>query len=226
MADVEKIGKVGESFIRQFSSDSSVFFFRAGMAVDADGSPRAYHPEKGKGLDWLGNAGNEEEGWWALVTDKKGSPVVQGDADPAPGFYISTTTLENQSKPETDPSRYVDSETIPFFVLPGNQLFGAKLGDFDFVVNPTNGKSCGCIFADTGPGDEIGEGSIALAKALGINANPKNGGANDGLAYIVFPGSGPGWPSSADEINKKATKLFENWGGMEKIKKGLPRLTW
>jgi Fungal chitosanase of glycosyl hydrolase group 75 len=226
MADVDKIGKVGESFIRQFSSDPSVFFFRAGMAVDADGSPHAYHPVKGKGLDWLGNAGNEEDGWWALVTDADGKPVVQGATDPAPGFYISTTTLENQSKRETDTNRYVDSETVPFFVLPSDELFGAEVGDFGFVINPSNGKSCGCIFADTGPGDEIGEGSIALAKALGLNADPKAGGIDDGLAYIVFPGTKSGWPLSADEIHKKSTKLFEDWGGLEKIKKGLPNLEW
>jgi hypothetical protein len=26
------------------------------MEIDADGSPHAYHPVNGRGLDWLGNA--------------------------------------------------------------------------------------------------------------------------------------------------------------------------
>jgi hypothetical protein len=30
--------------------------------------------------------------WWALVT-RNGRPIVQGADDPAPGFYVSTTTL-------------------------------------------------------------------------------------------------------------------------------------
>lgn len=226
MSNVEKIGEVGDSFIRRFSSDTTIFFFRAGMMIDADGSPHAYHSDDSKGLDYLANAGNDRDGWWALVTDEKGNPIVQGAGEPAPGFFISITSLEDTNKDRKDPSRYVDSEKIPFFVLPAGNTFGADLGDFGFVVNPVNGKSCGCIFADTGPADEIGEGSIALAKALGINANPKTGGIDDGLAYIVFPGTKSGWPLSTDEVCQKAAKLFKDWGGLAKIQVGLPNLDW
>jgi Fungal chitosanase of glycosyl hydrolase group 75 len=227
-AEVIVIDQLGETKVRRFSDDSSIFFFRAGLAIDADGAPHAYHPDDDPGLDYLENAGHPGD-WWALVTDTgepDGAPIIQGSHDPAPGFYISMTTLEDQSKKRTDPKHYVDAEAIPFFVLPGNKKFGTKLGDFGFVVNSANGKSCGCVFADTGPVDELGEGSIALAKALGVDASPKDGGVDDGLAYVVFPSSGPGWPSSTDEIQKKATKLFKDWGGMAKIKQGLPRLKW
>jgi Fungal chitosanase of glycosyl hydrolase group 75 len=220
-----KIDKVGESFIRRFSSDSSIFFYRAGMSVDADGSPHAYHKDNNKGLDLLEYAG-EPGNWWALVTDDDGDPVIQDSGDPAPGFYISITALEDQTKEERDPRRYVDAEKIPYFVLPGDKKFGAKLGDFGFVVNPSNGKSSGCIFADIGPDDEIGEGSIALAKALEIDSDPKSGGIDDGLAYVVFPGTRNGWPISADIINNESTQLFDNWGGLQKIKNGLPNLDW
>jgi hypothetical protein len=222
---IDKIALVGESYIRRFSTDSSIFFFRAGMMVDADGSPRAYHQDNSKGLDFLGNAGVDGN-WWALVTDNEGNPIVQGARDPAPGFYISMTSLVDPSKRPNDPQRYVDAETIPYFVLPSDQKFSANLGDFGFVVNPANGKSCGCIFADVGPENEIGEGSISLAKKLGINSNPKGGGIEDGLAYIVFPGTKSGWPLSADAIQQKASQLFESWGGLAKIKQGLPNLNW
>jgi hypothetical protein len=223
--DVVKIDKVGESFIRRFSSDSSIFFYRAGLSVDADGSPRAYNKDDDKGLDFLRNAGKPGN-WFALVIDDDGEPVVQSAEDPAPGFFISITALEDQTKKERNPKRYVDAEKIPYFVLPRNKRFGAKLGDFGFVINPSNNKSSGCIFADTGPKNEIGEGSIALAKALGINSNPKTGGVNDGLAYIVFPNTKSGWPLSANIIQKTSTQLFEEWGGIQKIKKGLPKLDW
>lgn len=225
---VNIIDQVGESKIRRFSTDPAIFFYRAGMMVDADGSPHAYHQDNTKGLDFLANAGKPGD-WWALVTDTgeaDGKPIVQGARDPAPGFYISMTSLEDSSKKTQDPKRYVDSETIPYFVLPSDRTFGAGLGDFGVVVNPLNKKICGCVFADIGPDDEIGEGSISLAKALGINANPKNGGVNDGLAYIVFPGSKSAWPLTAEAISQKTTKLFTTWGGIEKIKQGLPRLNW
>src|SRR5262245_50331332 len=68
----------------------SAVFYAGGMMIDADGAYRAYHPAN-KGLDFLANGGKPGN-WWALVTENgkpSGTPVVQGPADPAPGFYIS-----------------------------------------------------------------------------------------------------------------------------------------
>jgi hypothetical protein len=224
---VNIIDQVGDSKIRRFSSDASIFFYRAGMAIDADGSPHAYHPNN-IGLDDIRNAG-EPGNWYGVVTDtgkSSGEPIIQGSHDLAPGYFVSATSLVDTSKARIDSRRYVNAETIPYFVLPGNNTFGSKLGDFGFVINSKNSKSCGCIFADTGPADKIGEGSIALAKELGINPSPKNGGTDDGLAYVVFPGSRIGWPLPVDEIHQKATKLFKDWGGFAKMKQGLPSLNW
>jgi hypothetical protein len=97
------------------------------MMIDADGAYRAYHPAN-KGLDFLANGGKPGN-WWALVTENgkpSGTPVVQGPADPAPGFYISTTSLEDPAFGRKDPRRYVDSESIPYIVLPGGKLGSAK----------------------------------------------------------------------------------------------------
>lgn len=63
------------------------FFFKAGMAIDADGVPSAYHPEN-KGIDGIEHAG-EPGNWWAFVTDNgkpDGKPVVQSKSDPYPDF--------------------------------------------------------------------------------------------------------------------------------------------
>jgi Fungal chitosanase of glycosyl hydrolase group 75 len=222
------IDDVGDSHIRRFSDDSSIFFYRAGMTIDADGAYHAYHP-KDIGLDWLANAG-EPGNWYGVVTDTgraDGKPIIQKSGDPAPGYHVSATTLEDTTKARTDPRRYVNAEEIPFFVLPGNKTMGARLGDFGFVVNSLNGKGCGCIFADTGPANKIGEGSIALANELGIkNTSPKDGGVEDGLVYVVFPGSRSGWPMAVDEIHQRATKLFKDWGGFAKVKQGVPSLEW
>ncbi len=222
------LGRIRYSNIYTFLEDPSAYFFEAGMMIDADGACRAYHPQPGKGQDYLGNAGKPGN-WWALVTDdgkKTGAPVIQGPNDPAPGYYISTTSLQDSSKERTDPTRYVDADTVPFFVLPGNARFGASLGDFGFVVNSKNGKSCGCIYADSGPAGNIGEGSIALAEALGVPSSPKNGGTGHGIVFVVFPGSRKGWPMSTDEIKATGEEIFAQWGGMDRLKAALPEIEW
>lgn len=198
--------------------EKQAFFFSAGMAIDADGAPDAYHPEN-IGKDHLGNAGRPGN-WWALVTDTgdpSGTPLIQQAGDPSPGFYISATALEDRTKPTRDPKRYVDSNTIPYLVLPSNQRGGARLGDLGFAVNRANGKSSPAIFADLGPRNKLGEGSIKLAERLGVPANPRHGGASRGIVYVVFPGSGNGKPKTLQEIDDEGKTLFEAWGGMRRL---------
>jgi hypothetical protein len=228
MSTIKFLKRIGYSDINTLEDDDSVFFYEAGMMIDADGAYRAYHPDNKSGLDYLGNGGKPGN-WWALVTDNgqpSGNPITQQQTDPAPGFYISTTTLEDQSKDRTDPQRYVDSESINFIVLPGRLALGAKLGDLAVVIKP-KGNVCGyAVYADVGPANKIGEASIALASTLGIPSSPKNGGIGHGLAYIVFPGSQPDWPLTQPQIDQAGTKLFTDWGGLEKAKECFPDLPW
>jgi len=199
---------------------SLTFFFKAGMAVDADGAPTAYHPTHGKGLDNLANAGHPGN-WFGVVTDtghKDGKPVVQGPKDPAPGFYVSPTALQNKHLSRTDPQRYVDSSAIPYISLPGHHasVFHAALGDLAMVINGRNGRSSAAIYADSGPRKKIGEGSIALATALGLNPSARRGGTEShSIIYIVFPHSGNGAPLTADAISQKGLNLFNAWGGQK-----------
>src|SRR5579872_5891755 len=68
--------------------------FHAGMAIDADGSPRAYHPDN-TGLDDLKHGGYPGN-WWGVATSNElstGEPLLQNSSDPAPGNYVSTTSL-------------------------------------------------------------------------------------------------------------------------------------
>src|ERR1700712_2238445 len=73
-----------------YKDDSKqLYFFTGAFMIDADGSPRAYHKDDKKALDYLSNGG-EPGNWWALVTDThepSGTPLVQGPSDPAPGYY-------------------------------------------------------------------------------------------------------------------------------------------
>ena len=194
--------------------DKSALFFQADLAVDADGAPRAYHPTNDKiALDFKAN------GFPFAVVHVNGKPHIQGPGDPAPGFFVSTTSLEDKTKVVTDPRRYVNSEVIPYVVLPpalvGNGK--AKLGDLAVVINKKKGKSTFAIFADIGPKTKLGEGSIALAAALEVKKNPKTGGPVVDLIYIVFPGSGNGKPRSLDEINGNGQASFAEFGGMEQV---------
>jgi len=198
------------------------FFYKSILAIDADGAFRAYHPSDRLGLDSLAHAGHRGD-WWALVTDNgktSGRPVVQGKSDPAPGYYVSTTALYDPNNPNTrDPHRYVDAATIPYIVLHPTALNHARLGDFATVVNFQNGKISAAIVADeSAPDLPVGEGSIALAEALGINSSPRHGGKDGGVAYLIYPGSGNGRPRPLKEIVANSNQLFAAWGGFDRLK--------
>jgi len=210
------------------AEDDSAFFYESGLMIDADGAYHAYHPDGRSGLDYLGNAG-QPGNWWALVTDNgkaDGDPVTQSDSDPAPGFYVSTTSLEDSNCDRKDPRRYVNAEAVNFIVLPGRLGLGAKLGDFAVVIRPATGAYDYAVYADVGPASKIGEGSIALAATLGIPSSPKSGGIAHGLVYIVFPGSAQSWPLSQPEIDQNAAGLFSTWGGVDTAKDCFPDLDW
>ena len=90
------------------ASDVAALVYQAGLAVDADGAYRAYHTDNRLGLDSIKHASHLGN-WWALATDTgepSGHPVVQGKNDPAPGYYVSITSLYDASiASERDPRR-------------------------------------------------------------------------------------------------------------------------
>jgi hypothetical protein len=218
VAPVEVVATIGGVRVRRRRGEKALFFV-AGMAIDADGAPRAYHPHGSPpGLDLLANAGHPGN-FFALVT-VNGIPVVQSQRDPAPGFFVSTTALEDPSRPKRDPRRYVDSSAIPYVVVPGRLLQeGVRLGDFATVRNRKNRKVTHAIVADTGPAGKIGEGSMALARATGIRESPKTGGQAGDVAYVVFAGSGNRRPRTKAEIDAQGARLLERWGGLERLER-------
>jgi N-acetylmuramoyl-L-alanine amidase len=112
-------------------------------------------------------------------------------------------------------NEYVDSEVVPFFVLPGNFAdsgIAVSLGD---VARITYGdKSVFAIFADVGPKDKIGEASIAAIQAVG--GNPWNAdrtkivrGIPHGVVYEILPGtSNLERTVDFDSIQKYGEELF------------------
>jgi hypothetical protein len=91
----------------------------------------------------------------------------------------------------------VDADVTPFYVLPIGSPFnssgrGIDMGQVAACIY-NNGSSTGIAYAvfldEDGVSTEIGEGSAALSRFLGINPDPGYGGSESGNTYIVFPGS-------------------------------------
>jgi len=171
-----------------------------------------------KGLDALANAGAPGN-WYGILTDRHGQPVVQKAGDPFPGFYISTTSLADPSKHETDPLRYLDSNKINFVALPPHT--GAQPGDLVVVVNWPTKKIAYAVFGDGGsPGYFEGEGSIALAGALGLGTSLHSGGTDKhDIVFLVFPGKHlePRFPKSQLAIDMLGIGTFTAWGGLARL---------
>jgi hypothetical protein len=132
------------------------------------------------------------------------------------------TSLRSQHGSPTDPGSYVNSETVPYLVFPGEFLSLEGVGGFGDLAmarNLANGRGSWAIVADQAPADHpLGELSIRLAENLGgVNVSPRNG---DGLApgaiqYVVFPHSrlDPPWPQGSETLAARATELFGAIGG-------------
>jgi Fungal chitosanase of glycosyl hydrolase group 75 len=193
--------------------------FTAGMTIDADGAPNAYAPNN-RGLDYTANA-RDAHGWVALVTNESGRPVLQKNGRYR-GYYVSTTSLQQGNVSDLrSPKRYIDATKVPYIALPQDfaRTFDIHLGDLVVVVNQAIGRSAYAIYADVGPGGRIGKGSVALAEALGIPANPRHDSVADGIIYLVFPGS-----RRADDrvttrnVKSAAARLYRRWGGRQKLR--------
>ncbi|EFE71105.1 secreted protein [Streptomyces viridosporus ATCC 14672] len=102
--------------------------------------------------------------------------------------YFSAATAFAQSD-----GRPLSSEDLPFVVVP------APSAVWDYRAHGVRGGSVVAVVyqdrvqygvvGDTGPADVIGEASYAMAEALGINPDPRSGGAPSGVTYIVFKDS-------------------------------------
>ena len=197
----EALIKIGGAVVSRLGAALS---WCGALAIDADGSPHAYR-QGGGGLDSIMDAHADVHDpaskWVGVVTKPDGSPVVQGAGDSAPGFLVSPTALRDHSKAATDPRAYVNSEEVPYISTPPElEQLGVRLGDLALVSH--GDCESAAIVADVGPHRKIGEGSIALARALGIDGNARHGGTDHGVSFLVWPSSAssPAWPRSSEDI--------------------------
>ncbi|MFK4111096.1 glycoside hydrolase family 75 protein [Streptomyces sp. NPDC002176] len=86
--------------------------------------------------------------------------------------------------------RPLDAERLPCIVIPptsaiwDHRAHGVRGGSVAAVLYRDRVRYA--VVGDTGPRDLIGEASYATARALGIDPDPRDGGAHSGVTYIVF----------------------------------------
>lgn len=98
------------------------------------------------------------------------------------GYFGSLTALKNDlvgDKSECEIENQVNPMTVPALVLLGGKNVikehGAKVGDLVVAYNPKTNIVVSAVIGDTGPKDNLGEGSIYLnMKLLGATTPPKN----------------------------------------------------
>lgn len=221
----------GKILYKIYKDAANTVVWQARAHICADGCPQAYHPSN-TGLDHLRAAGRPRSGagndhcrweWWGITTRPNGCPYVQTASHPFPGYYVSTTALVDGRYAESDPARFVDADKVPYLVMPLGRYAPAQKGDYGYVVHRPTGTGVPVIFAELGPGDETGELSMETARRLGLNPNPRNGGSERrDFLYLTFSGTKDSGRWNVQTIERKATMLFERWGGMARVRRTPP----
>lgn len=197
----------GEGFTATIWEDhTGRVWFTADADIDADGAngqnggPAAYMVGD-RGTEALANGGMKMAGGRVICAEPWARDIVILGTDNQPkvfsgGIIASLTWYRHPKKAKNDPSAYVDSETVPYIVVP------------PLVIQATAGivrgckarvtlrdKSVECLVADKSPRTKIGELSIAAARAIGLNSSPRHGGTEKPeLLYELWPGvAAPGF---------------------------------
>ena len=118
----------------------------------------------------------------ATVKDQGKNVPCVFTSGPFIGYFGSLTALRNgltTNKGECDINDQVNPVTVPALVLAGGdnvmKRFGARVGDLLFAFDPGTGRFSAAIIGDTGPADNLGEGSVFLnMQLLGTTAAPSN----------------------------------------------------
>jgi hypothetical protein len=136
------------------------------------------------------------------------------DADGASAAWRGDPTGQSSTSLQYRDGTSLDPTALSYFVLPigfDGRHPGVHLGDVAAVIY--RGHVAYAIYGDRGPRTKIGEGSIALARALGIDPSPTHGGTGGGVTYLVFPGSGTRHPLTQAEIDRRGAALLHRAGG-------------
>lgn len=93
---------------------------------------------------------------------------------PFTGYFVSLTALKQGlaagAAGECRANDQLDERVIPALVLAGGNTpmkqWGVRVGDLVVTRNKSNGATVAAVVGDTGPNDNLGEGSVALNMSL------------------------------------------------------------
>ncbi|HEV7643890.1 MAG TPA: hypothetical protein VGO50_08130 [Pyrinomonadaceae bacterium] len=121
------------------------------------------------------------------------------------GYFGSLTALKNGltvgQRGECEVDNQINPIRIPALVLVGGtnavKTFGARVGDLVVAFNPKTNLTVAAVIGDTGPPDNLGEGSVALnMKLKGTSAVPTKKSETfalniegDGVLIAIIPAS-------------------------------------
>ncbi len=143
-----------------------------------------------------------------MAVDADGSPRAK-QIDPRHG-QTKTSMRYDDGK-----TKYVNAEEVPYVVLPKGQYkpHGVQVGDMALVRNKENGKMAVAVFGDVGPKAKRGEGSMALARDLGLNPSPKHGGTQENkIEYLAFPKTRGERPKNQEELLSRMRAMEQRLG--------------
>jgi hypothetical protein len=182
--------------------DNGRVHWQSGAAIDADGAngqngnPFAYRYPTNDGLDDIHASAGFPNGSWqdVLVDNGNGQPLTDVD-----GNAYSRTTYFWPGQPIA--TRAVDATAVPYIVVNPHvrrNARGVVIGSRARVTYQEN--SVEGVVADVSAPNDIGEISIAAARALDIPSDPRRGGVDGGVQFEF-------WPNTPAEINGEIYKL-------------------
>jgi hypothetical protein len=150
---------------------------------------------------------------------------LQLDTDGAPELAGDRTQQSDTSQHYRD-GKPINANRVPYFVLPlptnWPKQFGIGLGDLAAVI--FGGRVAFAVFADFGPKNLLGEGSVELFRQLGEERVRHDGivrdvGMGPGVITIVFPKSGAVADRDSEAallagIKSRGPDLFRGLGGV------------
>jgi hypothetical protein len=145
------------------------------------------------------------------------------------GYFASATALKNDintDKGECECKNQVDPFEVPTLVLAGGnnivRQFGATVGDLVVAYNLTNKNIVYGVIGDTGPEENLGEGSVILnMKLIGTDKYPKTRkdtyalSTNNDILICIVPQSkafNPEKPFTQQNLEQRILKWFSEQG--------------
>jgi hypothetical protein len=183
------IARIGSVQVTQ--DDDDRVHWQSGAAIDADGAngqngnPFAYRFPTNDGLDDIHGSAGFPHGSWEdiLVNDGSGRPLMDDN-----GNVYSQTTYTWPGR--SIATRAVDATAVAYVVVNPHVRRNAKgvvIGCKAVVTY--QGNSVDAVVADESVPKQIGEISIAAAKALGIPSSSRHGGVSNAVQFELWPGT-------------------------------------